>query len=326
MISRNYHRTEYRSNPSRHPNAITMTQADLVQIVTQRQPRNHSFPQRTPQPSKPTPEPSSTQPQTHPHQPPISLRQFFTTASASTDPSSPPSQDVNSQPITTGGTDDFLPSTTLTNRFKNFYRMATGSMSPTGQAAYWADADARYSEIDCKRCEDQRDYLLQYSPIVRYMSDQISRLGGDLNRENIRCRTCATGQLGGFDHKYGILLCANYIDKRSMLEDVLSHEMVHAWDHLRFKTSLSHDASLREVACSEIRASNLSGECRWSNEFFRNKVLKFNRHHQDCVRRRAVISVKMRPNCPDDLTAVKVVNEVWDSCSRDTRPFDEIYR
>lgn len=33
-----------------------------------------------------------------------------------------------------------------------------------------------------------------------------------------------------------------------------------------------------------------------------------------------------RPNCKDDVQAVKVVNEVWDSCFRDTRPFDEIYR
>ncbi|KAK5092259.1 Mitochondrial inner membrane protease atp23 [Exophiala xenobiotica] len=136
--------------------------------------------------------------------------------------------------------------------------MATGSMSQAGQEKYWSDADTRYSAIDCKRCEDQRDYLLQYSPIIRYMSDNIKRLGGDLNKSNIRCRTCKTGQLGGFDHKYGIMLCANYIDKRSMLEDVLAHEMVHAYDHLRFKTSLTADEDLKKVACAEIRASNLS--------------------------------------------------------------------
>jgi len=132
--------------------------------------------------------------------------------------------------------------------------------------------------------------------------------------------------LGGFDHKYGIMLCANYVEKRNMLEDVLAHEMVHAWDHVRFKTNLDHTTSLREVACSEIRASNLSGECRWANEFFRNRIMSFTRHQEDCVRRRAVFSVKNRPNCQDDVEAVKVVNEVWDSCFRDTRPFDEIYR
>lgn len=243
-----------------------------------------------------------------------------------------PSPNPNPPPTTTDATTpkvggaDFLPSTTLTNRFKNFYRMATGSMSASGQAAYWSDADARYSAIDCARCEKHRDYLLRYSPIIRYMSDNIRRLGGDINASNIRCRTCTTGMLGGFDHRYGIMLCANYVEKQSVLEDVLAHEMVHAYDHLRFATDLDHNTDLRQVACSEIRASNLSGECRWANEFFRNKIMAFTNHQQDCVRRRAVHSVKNRPNCPDEEAAKRVVDEVFHSCFRDTRPFDEIYR
>jgi mitochondrial inner membrane protease ATP23 len=76
----------------------------------------------------------------------------------------------------------------------------------------------------------------------------------------------------------------------------------------------------------QIRASNLSGECRWANEFFNNGIVSFTNHHQDCVRRRAIRSVMGRPQCKDDVQAVNVVNEVWDSCFRDTRPFDEVYR
>jgi mitochondrial inner membrane protease ATP23 len=238
--------------------------------------------------------------------------------------SNPNSSPPDSSTAMTGA--DFLPSDTLTNRFKNFYRMATGSMSESGQKAYWSDADARYSALDCGRCEKQRDYLLKYSPIVRYMSDNIRRLGGDINASNIRCRTCTTGMLGGFDHRYGIMLCANYVEKQSMMEDVLAHEMVHAYDHLRFNTNLDHETDLKHVACSEIRASNLSGECRWANEFFRNKIMAFTMHQQDCVRRRAVHSVAKRPNCLDEDTAKKVVDEVWTSCFQDTRPFDEVFR
>ena len=54
--------------------------------------------------------------------------------------------------------------------------------------------------------------------------------------------------------------------------------------------------------------------------------MAFTNHHQDCVRRRAIFSVMNRPNCKDDVQAAKVVNEVWESCFRDTRPFDEIFR
>jgi inner membrane protease ATP23 len=147
---------------------------------------------------------------------------------------------------------DFLPSDTLSARFRNFYRMAFGKMSPEGQKRYWEDADQRYSEFDCRRCEEQRDYLLKFSPVVRYMTDNITKLGGSVGPHNVRCRTCKTGQLGGFDHKYGIMICANYVEKRSVLEDVLTHEMVHAYDHLRFKTDLSAEDDLRHAACSEV--------------------------------------------------------------------------
>ncbi|KAI3604567.1 metalloprotease atp23 [Moniliophthora roreri] len=44
-----------------------------------------------------------------------------------------------------------------------------------------------------------------------------------------------------------------------------------------------------------------------------------------CVRRRAITSVTANPACPSEVVAEKVVNEVWESCFNDTRPFDEIY-
>ena len=101
-------------------------------------------------------------------------------------------------------------------------------------------------------------------------------------------------------------------------------EMVHAYDHLRFK--VNWDENLRHAACTEIRASSLSGECRWAREFFTRGQWKLTQQHQECVRRRATLSVAGRPFCKDDVQAAKVVNEVWDSCFADTRPFDEIYR
>lgn len=42
------------------------------------------------------------------------------------------------------------------------------------------------------------------------------------------------------------------------------------------------------------------------------------------MRRRAITSVAANPNCKDRETAERVVNEVFDSCFKDTRPFDEV--
>ncbi|RHZ58467.1 mitochondrial inner membrane protease ATP23 [Aspergillus thermomutatus] len=181
-------------------------------------------------------------------------------------------------------------------------------MTDEGKEQFRTARDIRNEAADCKRCEDQRDYLLQYSPIIRFLSDNIRQLGGDLSSHNIYCRRCTSRKAGGFDPEYGILLCANEMKDQGHLEDTMAHEMVHAYDHLRFKVDWTNN--LRHAACTEIRASSLSGECRWAREFFRRGQWKFTQQHQEC----------------DEAHAEKVVNEVWDSCFRDTRPFDEIYR
>lgn len=100
--------------------------------------------------------------------------------------------------------------------------------------------------------------------------------------------------------------------------------MVHAYDHLRYQVDWAAD--LRHAACTEIRASSLSGECRFLREFWTRGQWSLTRQHQRCVKRRAVISVAARPFCADRQQAERVVDEVWESCFKDTRPFDEIYR
>ena len=62
-------------------------------------------------------------------------------------------------------------------------------------------------------------------------------------------------------------------------------------------------------------------------EFFTRGQWGLTQQLQECVRRRAALSVAARPGCGgDDVLAARVVNEVWEGCFRDTRPFDEIYR
>ena len=87
-------------------------------------------------------------------------------------------------------------------------------------------------------------------PVIRYLSDNIRQLGGDLSSHNIYCRRCTNRKAGGFDPEYGILLCANEMKDQGHLEDTMAHEMVHAHDHLRFKVNWSDN--LRHAACAEV--------------------------------------------------------------------------
>lgn len=161
----------------------------------------------------------------------------------------------------------------------NYFNILTNRMNDTGKDEFREAAYIRNEERDCKRCDEWRDYLFKYSPIIRFMSKNIEALNGKLDAENVQCKRCPTrvemvkevgddgketGKLvqrrirqgGGFSPDHGIMVCANEMRSQGHLEDTLAHEMVHAWDHLRFKVDW---ADLRHAACTEVRLEYRSG-------------------------------------------------------------------
>lgn len=212
---------------------------------------------------------------------------------------------------------------TWRNTFSIMLSRMTGDRDINLERKYFEAQDILKEDSFCRTCETRRDHLLQYSPVVRFMRDEVAKLGANMNSRNIHCRMCTQDQSGGFHIDHGILLCANKFRNQGHQEDTMAHELVHAWDHLKFKVEYEN---LRHQACLEIRASTLSGECRFTREFFTRNQWRITEQLQNCVRRRATLSLMARPNVKDDVHAAKIVNEVWDSCFYDTRPFDEVYR
>ncbi|AAS50429.1 AAR064Wp [Eremothecium gossypii ATCC 10895] len=211
------------------------------------------------------------------------------------------------------------------------YKTGLG-LTPEAKVQYEKDYQYVLQREQCKQCYDNRDWLLKYSPTVVFMTQQIAKLNrrrtGDdslhFDTSKIICDVCPEWKSGGFNPSLGILLCQNRIRDKWQMEDTLSHELVHQFDELKFEVDWMN---LKHHACSEVRASNLSGECRLSQEFFRRGFNgSFGRGHQECVRRRAVLSVMGNPKCKDKAEAEQIVDEVWQSCFNDTRPFEEIYR
>lgn len=157
----------------------------------------------------------------------------------------------------------------------------------------------------------------------------------------------------------GIVVCMNNVNNQDAVNQVLIHELIHAYDECRAKdldwTKLDHHA------CSEIRAANLSGDCHMLREFSRGNLQLLGGHEvrsqgqghgerggvcfpllfffwerepsfqdwlatflQVCVRRRAQLSVAMNPSCRDPDEAKSAINRVWDTCYNDTKPFYEV--
>jgi mitochondrial inner membrane protease ATP23 len=142
--------------------------------------------------------------------------------------------------------------------WSNTFNVFLGRMSSAGQNEFREEIYKKNEEVDAKNCEEWRDWCFNYSPTVIFLRKNIAALNGDISSKNVRCERCPArrdegGKLhrqgGGFNPGAGILICSNEMRDRKHLEDTLSHELVHAWDELRWKVDWS---DLRHAACSEV--------------------------------------------------------------------------
>jgi len=183
------------------------------------------------------------------------------------------------------------------------------------------EAKERDQAYKHQKCVEWKRDLLATSPKIIFMLQHLRELGSNVPSSSTHCVPCSNSAGTAHPPSGHIFLCQGTHLNRKHMEDSITHELIHLYDHARFKVNWN---DLRHHACSEIRANNLSGDCSYGREVQRG-FFAFTKHHQECVRRRAIVSVRMHPGCPDDATAERVVNEVFESCVEDTRPFDEIY-
>jgi mitochondrial inner membrane protease ATP23 len=140
-------------------------------------------------------------------------------------------------------------------------------------------------------------------PVVVFMLEHLKRNGCNVKPEHIICAPCSSVRSGGFTPSVGaVSICQEAIRNRQHMEDTLSHELVHMYDHCKFNVDWTN---LRHHACSEvcllrlgrskfvgnkhtmsyhqIRANNLSGDCKFTREV-RRGFLSFSKQHQVILR------------------------------------------
>lgn len=145
--------------------------------------------------------------------------------------------------------------------------------------------------------------------------------------KNVLCEPCHMDVYGGFDaHRAQAVVCENTVKTREKVEDVLVHELVHAYDHCRAKVNWTY---LPHIACSEIRAAALSGECRMTiDKFFQTSLgLKGWKLHMggvDCARRHAIRSLQVVSAKSSMKEIEEAVDQVFTNCYLDSDPFDAI--
>ncbi|XP_072026271.1 mitochondrial inner membrane protease ATP23 homolog [Amphiura filiformis] len=173
-------------------------------------------------------------------------------------------------------------------------------------------------------CNQRVDFALKHNPYVKLMLEAMKSTGCAINRDrHIVCEPCNPGSpiQGGFDPiNNQIVICENKTPTQRVMSSLLTHELIHAFDHCRAKVDWT---DLTHVACSEIRAASLSSDC----SFLSTNIYGFNygikKHHQKCVRNHARRSIQATRDLSKE-DAEKAIDSVWDSCFNDFAPFDRI--
>ncbi|XP_073416078.1 mitochondrial inner membrane protease ATP23 homolog isoform X1 [Dendrobates tinctorius] len=172
------------------------------------------------------------------------------------------------------------------------------------------------------RCKARLKIAMDTSPHVKLLLDAMNQAGCTAYRDrHFACEECDEKVGGGFDSSTSeIVICQNNINDQTTMNRMLTHELIHAYDHCRAQVDFL--SNIRHLACTEIRAASLSGDCSLGNEMSRFKF-GVKQHHQTCVRDRAVRSIMAARKFSQE-TAEKAVDDVFDSCFNDREPFGRI--
>ncbi|KAM6896801.1 mitochondrial inner membrane protease ATP23 homolog [Lycodopsis pacificus] len=172
------------------------------------------------------------------------------------------------------------------------------------------------------KCQVMLQFATETSPYAKLLLSAMKSSGCKVLKDrHFSCEDCDGSVSGGFDAASSqIVLCQNNIHQQSHMNRVVTHELIHAFDHCR--AHVDWFDNLRHLACSEIRAANLSEDCSFSNEVSRFNF-GFKQHHQACVRGRALRSI-LAVRKISRQEAEKIVDEVFDTCFNDHAPFGRI--
>nr|CAD1837157.1 unnamed protein product [Ananas comosus var. bracteatus] len=180
-------------------------------------------------------------------------------------------------------------------------------------------------------------------PTVRFLREHMEKAGCPVWPRLLTAANCADqGSAGGYASRQGftrllkwssmlasqeltlshvlhqVTICCNHMTIQDEINQVVIHELIHAYDDCRAKNLDWKNCA--HHACSEIRANHLSGDCHYKRELLRG-FMKIRGHEQECVKRRALKSVRNNPYC-SDAAAKDAIEAVWDICYNDTHPFD----
>lgn len=180
--------------------------------------------------------------------------------------------------------------------------------------------DKTYSLKQRSRCERNVSYVFQRSDELRLLAGAMKKYGCDFTLARHvsceRCNKCA----GGFDpDTKQIIINQSNSGSADKIMATMMHEMIHMFDYCRAKFDFEN---LEHVACSEIRAANLT-YCSISDRLAHGGpgLFDFKKTHQYCVKDVAFQSIKAYSPETSDEKLWDIIVKVFPNCYNDLEPF-----
>ncbi|KAH9331370.1 hypothetical protein KI387_003478, partial [Taxus chinensis] len=120
-----------------------------------------------------------------------------------------------------------------------------------------------------EECERMINKSLR-SPTVKFLRQHLEKSGCPVGRNFFKAINCEKQISGGYLREEGVLVCSNHMTFQDEVNQVIIHELIHAYDDCR-AANLDW-ANCAHHACSEIRAGHLSGDCHYKREFLRGFI------------------------------------------------------
>lgn len=173
-------------------------------------------------------------------------------------------------------------------------------------------------DISKARCEFYVNQVFGMSDDLRLLAGAMKKHGCNFTlARHVVCERCH-GCYGGYDPDTNqIVICKNSVITKNKVLSVMAHEMIHMFDFCRAKFDFNN---LDHVACSEIRAANLT-YCSISEKISKFGPYPLGGTHGDCVKKVAFASVKAYSPETDDAVIIDIVEKVFPTCYNDLEPF-----
>merc|ERR550534_49573 len=211
--------------------------------------------------------------------------------------------------------------------------MESGECSPCSPAVYYANSsantltsdirmdpmcDPNLSKFDFYRCKIFASNAFKWWK-VKTLVHGLTAMKAPVDLVMVQCPSSAMHRAGYSPKHHRVWMCGNHFWNPFEFRRVLAHELIHAFD---FARAAIDENNFDHIACTEIRAWNLSGECDLWTKWVAYLGDDMCNRKQRCIKDSTLASMQEgQTNATTVEARQAAIDKVFVRCFKDQWPF-----